>query len=137
MYFLESTIQLQSVDDNKFWNVFQHRLYAKTNYLRAYFHIRPSLAGIAGAVSFASATRPNYFLRHQNHKMFLHPYNSGTLYKKDASFREIKETGGVRFQSVNYPKFSLAAQHGRIAIVQYNTARNKRLFLWRKVTGKP
>ena len=94
-----------------------------------------NIAGISGAVSFEFATKPKHYIRHAGHKAFLHAYSNNILYRKDASYREIRENGGIRFQSVNYPRYSLAAQgNGRIAIVRYGG--DKRRFLWRIVRGK-
>lgn len=69
--------------------------------------IVPGLTGASGSVSFMSASKPGYYLRHYSYKLYLEPLEDGRnpqIFKEDATFMPILEADGYcRFKSVNYP----------------------------------
>ena len=121
--------------DGRYWNLDANRLVAGSNH-DTLFSIGPSLVGQDGAVSFrSSADGSNDYIRHSGYVCSLAPLQSTTLYRQDASYVEIQEARGIRYQSVNYRGFSLAIQEsGRIAIVRYDATNNIN-YLWRELEG--
>jgi endonuclease/exonuclease/phosphatase family metal-dependent hydrolase len=71
----------------------------------ATFRVVPGLAD-GRYVSFESASYPNYFLRHQDYRLKLHPRSEESLFKADATFMPIgglAEDSATSFRSFNYP----------------------------------
>ena len=71
----------------------------------ATFRVVPGLADNR-YVSFESANYANYFLRHQDYRLKLHPRSEEWLFKADATFMPIgglADASATSFRSYNYP----------------------------------
>ena len=126
--------KIQFVEDGRFWTISGDQLKAEKDSNSWFYIVRSLAGGEDGYISFQSASNRNYYIRHQGYVCRSHLYQDNTLFKKDASFKEIQDASGVRFQSFNYPDYSLAIDSsGNIKIMRYSTNYN---FQWRLIQGK-
>jgi len=83
------------------------------------FIVRNGLAG-DGTISFESKNKPNWFLRHAYYKIRLSANDGSSLFKKDASWREMKSLSHTddfnSYKSFNYPAFYLKGDKDRVWI---------------------
>ena len=85
----------------------------------------PGLTGQEGTISFESAEKPGYFLRHYGFLLYLEPQNGGrnpSIFDKDATFFLRKNkffNCYYSFESVNYPGQFIRHQGYRLKISTY------------------
>jgi hypothetical protein len=87
--------------------------------------VSPGLTGEEGSVSFMSADKPNFYLRHSGFLLYLHHNDNSQLFKSDATFlvRNSKFFEGfTAFESSNYRGYFLRHQNYRIKLHKLETS---------------
>ena len=128
--------KIQFVEDGRFWTISGDQLKAEQD-SNSWFYIVPGLTGENDEyVSFQSASSRNYYIRHSSFLCWSHLYENTTLFKKDASFKEVHDSSGIRFTPFNLPTYSLAINlFGNIWIKLYSTSTIQH-FQLRLIQGK-
>lgn len=84
------------------------------------FNIVPGLADPT-LISFESANYPGHYLRHEDFRIGLHPYQNTDLFKKDSTFRIVKGLANsqwVSFESVNFPGYYIRHSSSHLYIAR-------------------